>query len=152
MPGIASRACKLMPEKYTKVDGKTANKEFVRQFKLVRKATEMLNLTEEWENIQFVHEYLFTVTKDGGKELEFICQWKNLANYFENHGFYDAEGNAIGLAAAKAGMGVIWSDMPGISFFNYKTEIIRIEKGQSKIEEMSKYFEEHDRIIDQKCS
>jgi sorbitol-specific phosphotransferase system component IIBC len=34
------------------------------------------------------------------------------------------------------------SEMDGISFFKDKTELIRIQKGQSKMEEMSKYFEQ----------
>jgi len=145
--GITARACKSMPEKFAKAVTGNANKEFTQQYNLVRKATEMLNLTTEWSNIQFVHEYLFSVTKDDGKEMEFLRQWENLANYFEANGFYDAEGNAIGLAAAKAGMSVRWGEMPGIDFFNNKTELIRIAKGQSKMEEMSKYFEEQNNIL-----
>jgi len=146
LPGITTRTCKTMPERYVKVTEGNATKEFARQFSLVKKATAALNLTAEWENIKFVHEFLFSVSKDSGKEDEFLRQWGNLANYFELNGLHDAEGNAIGLAAAKAGMAVRWSEMPGISFFKDRTEIIRIEKGQSKIEEMSKYFKEHDKI------
>jgi hypothetical protein len=147
VPGINTRACISFPAKYAKIAAGNATKEFYQQFKLVKKAIELLRLDAEWENIFFVHEYLFTVSKDNGKEIEFLREWNRLAAYFESQGFYDAEGNAIGLAASKVGMAVRWSEMPGIEFFNHKTEIIRIQQGQSQMEQMGKYFQEHDQIL-----
>ncbi|MHC5732957.1 MAG: hypothetical protein ACYTXY_54765, partial [Nostoc sp.] len=82
-----------------------------------------------WKDISFVHEYLFSVTKDSGKEIEFLQQWDMLANYFELNGIYEGEGSAIGLAAYKAGLAVRWSEMEGISFFNNKIELVKISKG-----------------------
>jgi hypothetical protein len=146
-PGIAARACMLMPKKFTKVLEGKADAHFRREFEFVKKAAQKLNLDAEWQNIQFVHEYLFSVTKDAGKEIEFLQQWDILANYFELNEIYDGEGSAIGLAAYKAGLPVIWSEMDGLSFFNTKIEIVRLQKGQSSLETVSKYFEEHDRIL-----
>jgi len=146
-PGIKARACMDMPKKFTKVLAGKATKNFSREFEFVKKAAQNLNLEADWNNILFVHEYLFSVTKDAGKEIDFLQQWESLANYFELNGIYAGEGSAIGLAAYKAGLTVSWSEMPGISFFNNKIEIIRVQKGQSNIDEVSRYFEEHDKIL-----
>ncbi|MEH2323433.1 MAG: hypothetical protein V7K32_07635 [Nostoc sp.] len=146
-PGISARACMDMPKKFTKVLAGTANSKFLKEFAVVKNATKMLNLETSWKDISFVHEYLFSVTKDSGKEIEFLQQWDMLANYFELNGIYEGEGNAIGLAAYKAGLAVRWSEMEGISFFNNKIELVKISKGQSNTDEISKYFEEHEKIL-----
>ncbi|MBN3887146.1 MAG: hypothetical protein HWQ44_30565 [Nostoc sp. JL34] len=150
-PGISARACMDMPKKFAKALG-TTNKKFSREIEVIKKAAQFFNLEPEWENVTFVHEYLFSVTKSTGKEIDFLETWSILAKYFELNGVYEGEGNAIGLAAYKAGLPVRWSEMTGISFFNNKTELIKIQKGQSNIDEMSTYFEEHERIADPKRS
>ncbi|MEH1797925.1 MAG: hypothetical protein V7L13_01915 [Nostoc sp.] len=150
-PGISARACMDMPKKFAKALG-TTNKKFSREIEVIKKAAQFLNLEPEWENVTFVHEYLFSVTKSTGKEIEFLETWSILAKYFELNGVYEGEGNAIGLAAYKAGLPVRWSQMSGISFFNHKTELIKIQKGQSNMDKMLTYFEEHERIAHPKRS
>ncbi|MEH2060856.1 MAG: hypothetical protein V7K50_01070 [Nostoc sp.] len=150
-PGISARACMDMPKKFAKAST-TTNKKFHREIEVIKKAAQFLNLDPECQNVTFVHEYLFSVTKSTGKEIEFLETWEILAKYFELNGIYEGEGNAIGLAAYKAGLPVRWSEMTGISFFNNKTELIKIQKGQSNMDEMSTYFEEHERITHPKRS
>ncbi|MEH2380701.1 MAG: hypothetical protein V7K27_17765 [Nostoc sp.] len=150
-PGISARACMDMTEKIAKGET-TNNKKFQREIEGVKEAIKILNLDSDCENIKFVHEYLFSVTKEAEKEIEFLKQWEMLAKYFELNGVYEGEGNAIGLAAYKAGLPVRWSDMSGISFFNNKIEMVKIQKGQSSMNEMSLYFEEHGRIISSQLS
>ncbi|MEH2106185.1 hypothetical protein [Nostoc sp.] len=150
-PGISARACMNMPKKFAKALG-TTNKKFSREIEVIKKAAQFFNLEPEWENVTFVHEYLFSVTKSTGKEIEFLETWSILAKYFELNGVYEGEGNAIGLAAYKAGLPVRWSQMSGISFFNNKIELIRIQKGQSNMDKMLTYFEEHERIAHPKRS
>ncbi|MEH2181253.1 hypothetical protein [Nostoc sp.] len=145
-PGISARACMDMPKKFAKALG-TTNKNFSTEIEVIKKAAQFLDLEPKWENVTFVHEYLFSVTKSTGKEIEFLETWEILAKYFELNGVYESEGNAIGLAAYKAGLPVRWSEMSGISFFNNKTELIKIKKGQSNMDEMLTYFEEHEKIV-----
>lgn len=142
LPGITARACEDMPKKYGKVLAGTANAKLCKEFQLTHKAAKKLNLQLDSKEVKFVYEYLFAVTKDSGREIEFLRQWGKIALYYELNGVYDAEGNAIGLAAAKAGLPVRWSAMEGITFFKDRTEFIKIQKGQSKMEEMSVYFEQ----------
>ena len=150
-PGISARACMDMPKKFAKALTKT-DKYFSREIEVIKKAAQFLNLDPECENVTFVHEYLFSVTKSTGKEIEFLETWEILAKYFELNGVYEGEGNAIGLAAYKAGLPVRWSEMSGISFFNNKTELIKIQKGQSNMDEMLTYFQEHGKLAHPKRS
>ncbi|MEH2452140.1 hypothetical protein [Nostoc sp.] len=150
-PAISARACMDMPKKLAKALTKT-NKHFSREIEVIKKAAQFLNLDPECENVTFVHEYLFSVTKSTGKEIEFLETWEILAKYFELNGVYEGEGNAIGLAAYKAGLPVRWSEMSGISFFNNKTELIKIQKGQSNMDEMLTYFQEHGKLAHPKRS
>lgn len=145
-PGISARACVNISKKFSQVFLNNKKTE-IKTFEVLKKAMYQLNLDAEWENIKFVHEYLFAITKDSGKEIEFLQQWETLANYFELNGIYHGEGIAIGLAACKAGFPVRWSEMSGISFFNNIIEAVRIQKGQSNLDEISKYLEEHKKII-----
>lgn len=145
-PGIKARACDIMPKKYAKITDRTANKGLCREYKITKKAAQKLNVDAEWEKIKFVHEYLFSVTKDSGKETGFIEQWGILAPYYELNGVYHGEGNAIGLAAAKAGINISWSQMDGLSFFKDRTMVIKLKKGQVKMEDVAIYFEEQRKI------
>ncbi|MBD2201098.1 hypothetical protein H6G33_00585 [Calothrix sp. FACHB-1219] len=145
VPGISARACEAMCKRYGpfmqgNIDAKDS-KEF-KEFIVTQKAAKKLDIELKNETVKHLQEYLFTITKDSGKETEFLKQWEILAPFYEINGVYAGEGNAIGLAAAKAGLQVRWTEMPGISFFKDRTELIRIENGQSKMEEMSIYFEQ----------
>ena len=141
-PGIAARACDTMDKKYAKVIAGSAKPKVIREFKVTQAMAQKLNLDLKDNSLKFVYEYLFAVTKDCGKEIIFLKHWDIIAPYFELNGVYDGEGNAIGLAAAKAGLKVRWSDMEGIDFFKDRTELVRIQKGQSNINKMSIYFEQ----------
>lgn len=147
-PGIAARACDSMEKKYAKVIAGSAKPKVIREFKITQAMAQKLNLDLKDNSLKFVYEYLFAVTKDCGKEIDFLKHWEIIAPYFELNGVYDGEGNAIGLAAAKAGLKVRWSDMEGIYFFKDRTELVRIQKGQSNLDEMSIYFE-HQKMLEQ---
>ncbi len=58
------------------------------------------------ENVSWVGESLLIISRDGGKEKEFLKQWGEIGNYLELNGIHSGEGNAIGLAATKIGWNV----------------------------------------------
>lgn len=80
------------------------NKKVPQRQELIRKLGTKLGI--DLESTNYVHEDLFIITSDGGKEQEFIKQWGILANYFEINGVHHGEGNSIGLAASKVGWNV----------------------------------------------
>jgi hypothetical protein len=55
------------------------------------------------EGATYVGESLFAVSADPAAATEFLKQWNAIAQYLELHNIHSGEGNAIGLAAAKAG-------------------------------------------------
>jgi hypothetical protein len=134
------------------VEAGTADKRLKQEFHLAQESTQNLGLDLEAEALQFVHEYLFAITKDGGKEEDFIRYWGKLAQRYEQSGIYDAEGYAIGLAAAKSGMTIQWDEMPGIEFFNNKIERVKIRQGQSSAAATEKYFTAHRAILPENVS
>lgn len=53
--------------------------------------------------VEFIGESIFIVSRDHGKEQDFIKYWGLLGDYMQLRGYYGGEGSILGLAAAKAG-------------------------------------------------
>ncbi|WP_143046425.1 hypothetical protein [Trichormus sp. NMC-1] len=83
---------------------------------------------------------MFVVTRDEGREIDFIETWKRMAVYCELNKLYRGEGNSIGLAAAKSGLEIRTDSMEYISFFKDKLEWLKISKGEANMQEKSVYF------------
>ncbi|MDX2100502.1 MAG: hypothetical protein SFW36_22220 [Leptolyngbyaceae cyanobacterium bins.59] len=64
-------------------------------------------LQVDLDAVSYIGEALFALSNNGDKTLEFFRQWGFLADYFELNGIYGGEGNALGLAAAKAGLEIL---------------------------------------------
>ncbi|NJL39063.1 MAG: hypothetical protein HC899_21665 [Leptolyngbyaceae cyanobacterium SM1_4_3] len=109
-----------------------------RDFELISKAADKLEL--HLEGVKFVHEFLFTVKRSAGREIEFLEHWDAIAAFFELNGFYAGEGNAIGLAAAKAELAVQFDSEDRFPFFKDRIEKVRISKGQADPAEKLAYF------------
>lgn len=91
-------------------------------------------------------EMLFVVTRQDGREVEFLKHWETIALYCELNGFYNAEGYAIGLAAAKAGLTVRWDEMSGLIYFKDWIEKQKIKKGEVNHEKALICFQQHEAI------
>lgn len=149
LPGITARSCTSIV-KHNQEYINSANDDFkanrVRDLTILNKLAQKLDLDLEDTNIQFVMEMLFVVTRQDGREIEFIKHWETIALYCELNGFYSAEGYAIGLAAAKAGLPVRWDAMDGIVYFKDWVEQQKIKKGQANPDETLIYFQQHEAI------
>ena len=88
------------------------------EIKLLRKVSQKLGL--KLEEISFVHECLFVVARDQGRELEFLDQWAKISTYLELWGLCRGEGHTIGLAAAKVGLTIRRNELDTICFFKDK--------------------------------
>jgi hypothetical protein len=55
------------------------------------------------EEVEYVGESLFIITRDQGREMEFLQIWGVIGRYLELKGIHSGEGNSMGLAAAKVG-------------------------------------------------
>jgi hypothetical protein len=59
------------------------------------------------DSVSYIGESLFAISADQSQATEFIRQWNLIARYLELRGIHAGEGNAIGLAAAKANLKII---------------------------------------------
>ncbi len=74
----------------------------------LRKLAHKLDLDPQ--GITFVGEALFAISASDEQASEFFYQWDRLARYLELNGLHSGEGNAIGLAAAKANLTITAPD------------------------------------------
>jgi hypothetical protein len=144
LPGITARSCANIAKHFaTEVKNVIKSKN---DYSVIKKTADTLNLNLAKDDIQFVNEFLFVVTRDKGKEIEFLQLWERLGRYFELNGMYDGEGHTIGLAAAKVGFPIRHDVMENFDFFKDKIEQIRINKGQSDPNQSHLYFEKREEI------
>lgn len=109
------------------------------EIEILKKVSRKYNLN--LEDISFVHECLFVVTRDEGREIDFLLTWERIAAYCELNQFYRGEGHTIGLAAAKAGLQIRSDPMAEIYFFKDKLELQKIKQGEAEVKKNSIYFE-----------
>jgi len=134
LPGITARSgCGILKH----------NQNRSKVLSLLTKVAEKWNL--ELATVQYINEFLFTVSRNAGKELAFLRYWDEIAPYFELHGIYAGEGNAIGLAAAKAGLAIQFDRVDRFPFFKDRIERIRISTGEAAPTEKLAYFDEQQR-------
>ncbi|MEH2271117.1 MAG: hypothetical protein V7K68_22315 [Nostoc sp.] len=149
LPGVTARSCTSMV-RHNKIYISSVNDlqkpKRIRDVEIVNKIAQKLDLNLEDNNTQFVMEVLFAVTRQDGREIEFLKHWETIALYCELNGFTCAIGYAIGLAAAKAGLSVRWDAMEDIVYFKDWVEREKIKKGQANPEESLIYFQQHDAI------
>ena len=117
---------------------------------LLRKVSQKLGL--KLEDISFVHECLFVVARDQGKELEFLDQWAKISAYLEMWGHCRGEGSTIGLAAAKVGLSIRRDELESICFFKDKlapsTQMsLSAQNQRAQLLEQQKALEYPDRSI-----
>ena len=117
---------------------------------LLRKVAQKLGL--KLEDISFVHECLFVVARDQGKELEFLDQWAKISAYLEMWGHCRGEGSTIGLAAAKVGLSIRRDELESICFFKDKlapsTQMsLSAQNQRAQLLEQQKALEYPDRSI-----
>ena len=144
LPGITARSCASLVKHNQTMINRTdiPRSSKVRDFDFIKKMAQKLDLNLENEALNFIYENLFVVTKDSGKEVEFLKLCEMISRYFEYHGVYIGVGSAMGLAAAKVGLPVRHDVMPGICYFDDRIEKVKISKGQADPQETLIYFEQ----------
>lgn len=98
------------------------------------------------EQTSWIHEFMFALKKDNGKELEFFRLWSDISQIFELKGIYNGEGSIIGLSAAASGLTIRYDSHDRFPFFKDLIERVRIQKGQSKATEKQYLFDSHNSI------
>lgn len=100
-------------------------------------------LKVDLQQVQWLGEFMFVMTRQNGREKEFFQLWQTISYFFESRGLYHAEGCIIGLAAAKVGLSFGFFREDKFPFFKDKIESVRIQTGQSSLQEKQAYFKVH---------
>jgi hypothetical protein len=148
LPGLTARSCTNLFKHHKTLIPETEQRQLnkVKQFAVVKKIAQKLDLDIEEENVKWINEFLFIFKKDSGKEIEFLNFFEMISYYLEVNGVYLGSGTAMGLAAAKVGLPVRHDIMENISFFDDRIERIRISKGEAAPTEKIMYFEKIQRL------
>lgn len=93
------------------------------------------------QETKWFHEFMFTIQKQDGVELEFLKLWQTISYLFEMQGIYAREGDVMGLAAAKVGLSIRFDSTDRFPFFKDNIERVRIKNGQSHLHDKQIYFD-----------
>lgn len=148
LPGITARSCTGMTKHFQERINKTnpPSEAAMKKFELYKKMAKKLDVDIEKEKVTWVNEFLFVVTRDSGKEEEFLKNWEKIAMYAEVNGLHKHPAYAIGLAATKANLEIRHDVMEGVEFFDDRIEKIRISKGEASSKDKLEYFETQNKI------
>ena len=148
LPGITARSCtgmmKHFQERIEKVNPPLVSA--VKKFKFFKQMAEKVDVDIEKDEITCVNEFLFVVTRDSGKEEEFLKYWEKISLYAELNGLHKHPAYAMGLAATKVNFEIRHDVMEGVDFFDDRIEKIKIAKGQVSSKERLEYFEAQNKI------
>ncbi|MBE9215452.1 hypothetical protein IQ247_22770 [Plectonema cf. radiosum LEGE 06105] len=148
LPGITARSCTNMIKHFQERINKTnpPSVSAVKKFEFFQKMAKKLDVDLETEKVTWINEFLFVVTRDSGKETEFLKNWEKIALYAEVNGLHKHPAYAMGLAATKANFEVRHDVMEGVDFFDDRVEKIRISKGQASSKDKLEYFAAQNKI------
>jgi hypothetical protein len=154
LPGLTARSCTSMNKRFQKrlAEGDSPRPDVVKILQVYKKMAEKIGIDPEDDRTIWINEFLFVVTKDSGRELEFLDHWGRLALYAELNGMHKHPAYAIGLAAVKVGFPIHYDVMEGLDFFDDRIEKVRIKNGQSDPAAKQKYFETQEKIEQRYCS
>ena len=147
LPGITAKSSyPLLKHHQSVIEGKNQKPWRYKAWSLIRDMADKLDLDLEKDDIQFINEFLFVVTRASGVEQEFLQLWDKLAIYSDLHGVHKGPGNAMGLAAAKVGFPVRRDEMAGLDFFDDRVERWKIQQGKADPADKQAYFDAQNTI------
>lgn len=144
-PGLAARSCGGL-QKHMQRRFKKSSPKDQRKLHIVQQMAQRVNIDLDSPNLKFINEFLFVVTADQGRELDFLRLWGELAIYADTLGMYQHPTYAMALAANKCGFPVFHNEMEGLNFFDDRIEAVKISKGQAAPNEKSEYFKQQSKI------
>jgi hypothetical protein len=147
LPGLTARSCGSMQKHFKKRIDRNPNSSELQHIKyVIEKMAHRIGVNIDSPDLKFINEFLFVVSTDEGRELEFLDIWGELAIYANTLGMYKHPTYAIALAAIKSNFPIYHSEMNGLDFFDDRIEKVRISKGQSTPEAKAHYFNQQNSI------
>ncbi|MGF1492451.1 MAG: hypothetical protein ACFBSC_08365 [Microcoleaceae cyanobacterium] len=134
-PGLTGRfGCSIL--KHNKLESKERP-----ALPLIHNVADSLDLS--LEDVVWMHEFMFAVSKQDGVEKEFLRLWHLIALYFQINGIYNGEGNVMGLAAAASGFNAGFRRVDPFPFFKDCIEQEMIKNQQPNLQDKTEFFQAH---------
>ncbi|HEY9621019.1 MAG TPA: hypothetical protein V6C78_11655 [Crinalium sp.] len=141
-PGITARSCGVMQKHLQeRFDRPSLSSALQRKKQIIEQMADKAGIDLNSPDVQFINEFLFVVTVDGGREQEFLRRWGELAIYADHLGMHKHPTYAMAFAAVKSGFPIYRSEMPGLDFFDDRIEKVKVSKGQSTADSKAKYLQ-----------
>ncbi|MGD1943796.1 MAG: hypothetical protein ACFB0G_21080 [Leptolyngbyaceae cyanobacterium] len=131
-PGIAAKSCCSL-QKHMQERLKNPSKQKLRKQQIVHQMAEKVGVDMSSPDLKFINEFLFAVTRDQGREQDFLNLWGELAIYADTLGMHRHPTYAMALAAHKTGFPVYKDEMPGLNFFDDRVIKWNIERGKAEL-------------------
>lgn len=146
-PGLTARSCgNLQKHLKSQIDKDPNCPKRQRKQYIVRSMAAHAEIDIDLPELKFINEFLFVVTKDNGKERDFLRYWGELAIFADTLGMHKHPTYAMAFAAEKGKLEIHHSNMVGLDFFDDRIERERIKKGKSSPEKKLKYFQQQNKI------
>jgi hypothetical protein len=146
-PGLTARSCGNFQKHMKSQFERKSNSPKLRKTKyFIDKMAQRAGVDMNSPDLKFINEFLFAVTKQEGRELDFLELWGDLAIYADTLGLHKHPTYAMALAAAKSNFSVHRSEMPGLDFFDDRIEHEKIKKGESHKDAKAEYFRQQENI------
>lgn len=142
-PGLTARSCgSLRRHLQEQFDRPALSPQRRHKQQVIEKLANRAGVCLEHPQLKFINEFLFAITADDGRELEFLRRWGELAIYADTQGLHRHPTYAMALAAHSSGFPIHHSPMQGLDFFDDRIEQFRIRQGQSTPDAKAQYFQQ----------
>ena len=131
-PGIAAKSCGSL-QKHMQDRLQRPSQQKLRKQQIVHQMAKQVGVDMSSPDLKFINEFLFAVTRDQGREQDFLNLWGELAIYADTLGMHRHPTYAMALAAHKTGFPVYKDEMPGLNFFDDRVIKWNIEHGKAEL-------------------
>jgi hypothetical protein len=110
----------------------------------LQKVASHLNI--DLQTVTYIGESLFIITRDNGREVDYLKYWAMIGRYLELRGIHAGAGNAMGIAATKVGWTISQDNWQEIKDVIHHTDASYSNKQKSSWEKLQRRIGYHYRL------
>lgn len=142
-PGLGAKSCGSL-QKHIKRWSDNPSKKNLKRQQVFHEMAKRAGVDCNSPDLKFINEFLFSITKDEGREQAFLETWGDLAIYADTLGMHRHPTYAMALAALKADFPIYRHEMPGLEIFDDRVTKWNIQHGKAEsTPQIEKLFEQH---------
>lgn len=142
-PGLAAKSCGSL-QKHMERWLERPSKRNLKIQKIVHEMAQRSDVNINSPDLKFINEFLFAITKDNGREKDFLKVWGDLATFADTLGLHRHPTFAMAIALAKTDFPIYQHEMPGLVFFDDRVTKWNIQQGKAELTpQIQNLFEQH---------